>query len=131
MGRLGMTGCGARRPRCPRISSARAAGSARDGLQLSSPAPTPDLRGWWGEGEKEGEEKGGVEDLWEGAGMAPTLLGRSDRGTEEGAAGPFPPPPPQLWDLKHEGARGRGRGSCSYQATCVSPWFPTRQKVGF
>ena len=37
-----------------------------------------------------------MEDLWEGAGVAPTLLGRSDRGTEEEAAGPSPPPLPGL-----------------------------------
>lgn len=37
-----------------------------------------------GERGKEGEEKDGVEDLWGGAGMAPTLMGQSDRGTEGG-----------------------------------------------
>lgn len=89
------SGCG----KCPRRASA----------QLTGP---PDLRGWWGSGEKEGEEEGGVEDLWEGAGMAPTLLGRSDRGTEEGAAGPFPPPrPPPGLTLGPKARRSKGQGA--------------------
>ena len=33
-----------------------------------------------------------MEDLWGGAGMAPTLMGRSDRGTEGGGLQGLSPP---------------------------------------